>query len=103
MKKDDWWKLDGEYLAPDVVDMEKTPKVLERFPDGVIAIGQYMGKDCLGAHDECMATIIANDGKTPVSFHQQHYVVTEVWPETPFRVRVKKITHTEAKELDKSG
>ncbi len=71
----EWPRVDGKYLEDDVVDLPQTDEVLKRFPDGHIPVGQYMGMSGF-----------SEDG----SLVQVHYLVTETWPEFPFRVRIKK-------------
>lgn len=88
------FQLDGTYIADDIVDLEQTPDTVERFPNGVIPMGQYLGKACydqdglLGINDRPNARPIDANVDGLVYFAHVSYAVTETWLEHPYRVRL---------------
>ena len=77
-----WPKLDGTYIADDIVELAQTPDVVTRFPDGNIPAGQFISRvdmDSILEHRE---------------IRQVNYKVTETWDEHPYRVRIENIPYT---------
>jgi len=72
----EWWRLDGKYITPKIIDLEPTEDLKAKFPDGQIPVGQSIGR--------------TNYVDNPHGIYEQvNYIVEETFPEYPYRVRVR--------------